>query len=266
MKLGEILSWLRGLAPEDTAMDGDPVGLLIEPPARDISRVVVCLDATPAIANAAAQANAELIICHHPLIYRPMAKIQDSEPVGKTVLVLAREGIALYAMHTNWDRAFGGINDTLARKIGLKDIRALGGSGDSQIPRIGAISPCTLQVLAARIAQVLDTSGENAVRYSGQFSERIVQTLAVCGGAGASFLTEAVAAGADALLTADIRHHEFIDANGRGAILLTPATVQRNRPAWRLWQIVLRNSFRTFPCHSSGRITENDPCRALSSF
>lgn len=220
MKIGEILSWLRSIAPEETAMAGDPVGLLVQPSVKQVSRVIVALDATPHVADAAAQTGAELVVCHHPLIYRPLAALIASEPVGHAVLTFAREGVAVYAMHTNWDVAEGGINDTLAKKLGMRNVRPLGLAAESRIPRIGAISPAPLHALASSVSAVLDTTGENALRYSQQFSERIVKTLAVCGGAGASFLKEALDAGADALLTADVRHHEFVDAESRGAALI----------------------------------------------
>jgi putative NIF3 family GTP cyclohydrolase 1 type 2 len=146
-------------------------------------------------------------------------------------------------MHTNWDRAAGGIIDTLAKKVGLRNIRPLGESGNSQIPRIGEISPCTVHTLAAHINSVLDTTGENTLRYSRQFSERIVSTLAVCGGVGASFLAEAVATGADALLTADIRHHEFVDAAARNAILIDAGHGATERPGMAALAQQIRKEF-----------------------
>jgi len=230
MKIDEVLSWLRALAPEDTAMDGDPIGLLIHPVVRDVKHVVVCLDATPAIALAAAREGAELIVCHHPLIYRPLSAILESDPIGQSAITLIQEGIALYAMHTNWDRAQGGINDTLAQKIGMVEIQPLAATGNAQAARIGKISACTVSVLASHITSVLALASEDALRFSQEFSQRIVQTLAVCGGAGAMLLQDALAAGADAFVTSDVRHHEFIDATARGVVLIDAGHGATERP------------------------------------
>jgi len=244
MKIDDVLSWLRALAPEDTAMDGDPIGLLIHPVIRDVKHVVVCLDATPAIALAAAREGAELIVCHHPLIYRPLGSILDSDPIGQSAITLIREGIALYAMHTNWDRAQGGINDTLAQEIGMLEVRPLAAAGNAQIARIGKISACTVGVLATHLTSVLALASEDALRYSQEFSQRMVQTLAVCGGAGAMLLQDAITAGADAFVTSDVRHHEFVDAAGRGAVLIDAGHGATERPGMAS---LAQRMFRQFP-------------------
>ncbi|MDR3706883.1 MAG: Nif3-like dinuclear metal center hexameric protein [Capsulimonadaceae bacterium] len=244
MRLDDLLAWLCSIAPEESAFPDDPIGLLIRPAERNVARVAVCLDVTPAVAETAAAENADLVICHHPLIYRPLNRIDTADPIGCAVATLVREGISLYAMHTNWDGAEGGINDTLARKLGLQGIRPLSVAGPSQIARIGDLrGPITVQDFAARIGETLDVSGESALRYSPIHSERIIHHIAVCGGAGAGFLREALAAGADAYVTADVRHHEFVDADSRGAILFDAGHAGTERPGMAALASRIRQHF-----------------------
>src|ERR1700722_20179956 len=101
MNLNTLLAWLRQLAPEDTAMDGDPIGLLIEPANEEIKRVIVCLDATAEVAQTAIDGFAQLIVAHHPLIYHPLKKLERANPISSITMDMVRNGIGLYAMHTN---------------------------------------------------------------------------------------------------------------------------------------------------------------------
>ena len=113
MEISDILAVLRHLAPEESALENDPIGLLVDRESTEVTKVGVCLDATPATVERAMAAGVQLIIAHHPLIYRPLKRL-GSDPVSVAVKQLVSSGIALYVMHTNWDAAPGGINDTLA--------------------------------------------------------------------------------------------------------------------------------------------------------
>jgi len=217
MKLETILEWLRVIAPEESAYAGDPVGLLIHTQDRDIDAVSVTLDATQAVVRAAVGAGSQLVVCHHPLIYAPLKRVTTLDPIGEAVCTLAVAGVSLYAMHTNWDRAVGGINDTLAGLLELHEIKPLTETGEPQLARIGVLEePTTAGVFAGMVSRALGTRNESALRYDTALDDKPVSRIAVCGGAGASLLPHAIAAGADAFVTADVRHHEFVDASARG--------------------------------------------------
>ena len=223
MTLGEILDVLRSLAPEETALADDPVGLLIggdeDTP---VTKVGVCLDAMPDTAARAVAAGVQLLIAHHPLIYRPLKQINPvTDPVGRAVTTLVKGDVALYAMHTNWDRAAGGINDTLAAALGLKNIRQLGTDGARALPRLGELTtPRPLADFARSVEAALGCTGPNALRVGNAPPEMMISRVAVCGGAGAFLVEDVRAAGADAYVTSDVRHHEFLDAAARGLPLL----------------------------------------------
>ncbi|HEY3331896.1 MAG TPA: Nif3-like dinuclear metal center hexameric protein [Capsulimonadaceae bacterium] len=216
MQLDEILTWLRSIAPEETAFTGDPVGLLVRTTECDITNVSVTLDATPATVSATVDSGSQLLVCHHPLIYAPLKRVLASDPIGSAVSTLVTSGVALYAMHTNWDRAVGGVNDTLAGLLSLTDIVPLEETGDAQIARVGNLpEPMTAKVFASFIGRALDVTNESALRYNSRLDDTMISRVAVCGGAGASLVSSAIAAGADAFVTSDVRHHEFVDANVR---------------------------------------------------
>jgi len=233
MTLDDILTALRHLAPEETALEKDPVGLLISREAEDVTRIGVCLDCTPDAAHRAREAGVGLIVAHHPLIYRPLARI-GTDPVSRAVAALVKADIALYAMHTNWDRAPGGINDTLAECLELSDVRPLEAEGEAALPRIGSLSfPRPLADFVRFVESALGCAGTSALRVNGADPSGMITRVAVCGGAGAGLAEAARASGAQAYVTSDVRHHEFWEAEARGLALLDAGHGATETPGMR---------------------------------
>lgn len=223
MKLDEILGYLREIAPEDTAYENDPVGLHIEPGTREIERVAVCLDATLPVAEEAIGGGSELVIAHHPLIYHPLRRLSADIPSAEVAMALVRGRVGLYAMHTNWDAADGGINDTLAETLGLGNVRRLAEHGAASIARIGTAPEGThLAAFAAQVGVKLGCAGINALRFGSTELQAFsrVHTVAVCGGAGGFLLQDVIRADAEVFVTSDVRHHEFLDAAAAGIALI----------------------------------------------
>ncbi|BDI28423.1 GTP cyclohydrolase 1 type 2 [Capsulimonas corticalis] len=244
--LHEALAFLRGLAPEESALDNDPVGLLItSPDAQDVARIGVCLDLTPAAARRAAEARVDLVIAHHPLLYHPLKRIDPgADPISAAAVTLVKHNIALYAMHTNWDRAADGINDTLAHALELRNIMPLGHDGAKSLPRLGDLpSPMDLDAFFAWVAARLDGAGTNALRINRPDGAAKVARVAVCGGAGAFLTSDVLAAGADAYVTSDVRHHEFLDAAARGLALLDAGHDGTETPGMRRMAEILTKQF-----------------------
>ncbi len=206
MTVQDILTYLDALAPFATAEAWDNIGLLVGSPATEVRGVVVALDVTPAAIEAAKAVGANLIVSHHPVIFSPLkALAADSLPHA-----LAAAGIAVISTHTNLDKAAGGVNDTLATLLGLKNVRP----SEDGMCRIGhVITPTEAAAFAAHVAATLDAT----VRTNGG-SNRIV-TVAVCGGSGGDFIP-ALADKVDAFVTGEVRHHEWLDANARGLTVI----------------------------------------------
>lgn len=233
MKTNDILAVLRRLAPEDSAMEGDPVGLLVSQETEVVTRIGVCLDATPAAVRRAAAANVQMIVAHHPLIFHPLKRF-GGDPVSDAVKVLIRSDIALYVMHTNWDLAPGGINETLAECLELVNVQPLGTDGLARLPRLGTLaSPRPLADFARFVESALGCAETSTLRFSSGDPRRMISRIAVCGGAGAELAEAVQAAGAEAYVTSDVRHHEFWEAEARGLVLLDAGHCATETPGMR---------------------------------
>ena len=234
MEISDILAVLRQMAPEESAVENDPVGLLIDRDTREVTKVGVCLDATPAAVERAVSGGVQLVIAHHPLIYRPLKRL-GSDPVSSAVKTLIRNDTALYAMHTNWDAAPGGINDTLAECLELVDIQPLGTENLLRLPRLGTLaSPRPLADFARLVETALCCAATSALRCGGGDPHRMISRVAVCGGAGAELAEAVLAAGADAFVTSDIRHDQFWEAEARGLALLDAGHGATETPGMRV--------------------------------
>lgn len=125
MILADIIRLAERLAPPFLALEGDPIGLQIGNPDTEVQKVAVCLDATGAVLLQAGREGAEAIFSHHPLIYTPVTSLAETTPEGRLLAEFVRSGIALYALHTNWDVAVGGLNDALAQALGVGEVEPL---------------------------------------------------------------------------------------------------------------------------------------------
>ncbi len=195
MELAKIVKILEEIAPPELANDFDEgrIGLILDLE-NDVERITVALDANPYTLKKAADMGAGLLITHHTLIFHPINKISKSLAVS---LRLALENrISLYSMHTNYDRARGGINDALAARIGLKNIEAL------EMGIIGEIEPCSSVELASHVSDCLKAP----VVYAGEREE--IRQVMVIGGSGfkGEFLEIARSHGADAFVSSELKH------------------------------------------------------------
>ncbi len=143
VKCQVIIEALERLAPRRLAEEWDQVGLQLGSPAQDIHGILVTLDLTEAALEEAKEKGANLIVCHHPLIFKPVAQIRTDLPQGKLLTRLLKEEIAVYVAHTNLDIAAGGVNDVLARRLGLKEVNGLSVTGREKLVKIVVFVPKT---------------------------------------------------------------------------------------------------------------------------
>lgn len=195
MTVQDVYDYLDSRARFATCEEWDNVGLLIGDARQTVHRILVTLDVTDGAIDAAVATGADLIVSHHPVIFSPLKQLEsDSIPYR-----LAASGISVICAHTNLDRAADGVNDTLAALLGLSDIHP----ADDGMCRIGTLpQSVTATALARRVAETLGT----AVRVSGNGD---IQTVAVCGGSGGDFIG-ALTPIADAFITGEVRHHEWL--------------------------------------------------------
>lgn len=218
--VADITTYLDGLYPQETAEPWDAVGLIVGEPETPVHKALVAVDVDPKTVAEAIEIEADLIVTHHPLFLSGTTSVATTNPKGRMVHDLIKNGIALYNAHTNADIAPDGVNDALAQLLGLQGLSPLVPSTHphsrpgSGIGRVGHLAqPMTLRDFGRLVAARLPAT-EHGVRINGD-GGRMVNTVAVCGGSGDSFLDAAHDARVDVYLTADLRHHRAQEAGYR---------------------------------------------------
>lgn len=207
MKVQDILSWLDKLAPFETAEGFDNVGLLIGDTDATVCGVLFGMDVTEALVQEAIVRGANVIISHHPFIFHALKRIDYTGPQGRALCRLTEARISVIAAHTNWDKAIGGISDSLASVLGLTAV-----SAPDDYLRIGTLStPLSPDAFARTIGARL-----HLMPRVYQASDRLLSRIAVAGGAYGEGYELASAMGADAFIVGEIAHHELVDAFARG--------------------------------------------------
>jgi dinuclear metal center YbgI/SA1388 family protein len=233
----DVVAVLEERYPPAWAEDWDRVGLVLGEPEASVRRVLCVVDCVPETVEEALAVDAQLIISHHPLLLRGVSSVAPTTFKGRLVHRLIRAGVALYTAHTNADVANPGVSDALAGRLGLLDLRPLRpapgttlseGRGAGRVGRLP--EPVTLAELTNLAARALPATAWG-VRAAGAPGRKIT-TVAVCGGAGDGYLGDAVAAGADAYLTADLRHHPASEYLAEGGPALLDAAHWATERPW----------------------------------
>ncbi|WP_262057826.1 Nif3-like dinuclear metal center hexameric protein [Streptomyces sp. STR69] len=216
-RLSEVVAALENLWPAERAESWDAVGTVVGDPEQDVTRVLFAVDPVQEIVDEAVKLGADLLVTHHPLYLRGTTTVAASTFKGRVVHTLIKHDIALHVAHTNADRADPGVSDALAGALDLRVVRPLvpdrtDPDGRRGLGRVCELDhPLTVRELAARAAERLPATAQG-IRVAGD-PDALVRTVAVSGGSGDSLFDDVRAAGVDAFLTADLRHHpaaEFI--------------------------------------------------------
>ena len=212
MKIEDITRVLEEFAPMAYQESYDNSGLIVGRGDTEVSSAVVCVDATEAVIDEAVRLGAGLVISHHPIIFGGLKRLNSSCYVERVVEKAIREGVALYACHTNLDSTDGGMSHRVAEMLGLENLHML-----ESLPKgngFGVVGTLAEEIEVVEfIRKVRNVLNVGAVRYS-QPASRTVRRVAVCTGSGGSLLGEAVAAGADVYVSADFKYNHFLDATG----------------------------------------------------
>ncbi|MFE7096023.1 Nif3-like dinuclear metal center hexameric protein [Streptomyces erythrochromogenes] len=226
-RLSEVIAALDALWPPSRAEQWDAVGTVCGDPDAEVTRVLFAVDPVQEIADEAVELGADLIVTHHPLYLRGTTTVEAGTFKGRVVHTLIKNDIALHVAHTNADTADPGVSDALA---GALDLRITGPlvpdpsdpAGRRGLGRICELDrPETLREFAARCAAWLPPTAQG-IRVAGD-PDAMIQRVAVSGGSGDSLLAEVRAAGVDAFVTADLRHHPVSEAREQSPLALVDA-------------------------------------------
>ena len=239
-----ITEKLEQLAPKAAACDWDNPGLLVGRSDREVSRIYVALDATCTVVDAAIDAGCDLIVTHHPIIFRGVKSINDQSALGLKLLDLIRNDVSVFSMHTNFDSCPGGMADIVCAALGLRKTGLMEPTGflpkDTQN---GAAEGLQLRVVeterdvnpdaygigfTAELPEML-SAAELAARVKACLGLPFIQyydagmpirRIACCPGSGRGELKEVLSLGVDAFLSGDMGHHEGLDLCEEGISLL----------------------------------------------
>lgn len=212
VKLSELLSVFESLWPQSGADDWDQVGLACGSADQQVDSVLFCVDPTLSVLQEAKQKSCQLVVSHHPLLLEGVHTVAEGELKGDILSYAITNSIALFSAHTNADTVPGGVSDVLASRIGLKNTLPLvTTTGDSGHGRVGSLDKAmSVSDLAKSLNEILPAS-HAPIRVAGD-PTKVVSKIAVVGGSGASFLPDAISAGAECFITSDLKHHVSLDA------------------------------------------------------
>ncbi|MBQ6716776.1 MAG: Nif3-like dinuclear metal center hexameric protein [Clostridia bacterium] len=205
VKVKNIYDIVNEIAPFEKAEPWDNVGLLAGSMDREVTGILCALDFTHEVLEKAEELGANLIITHHPILFSARKRLTEDDYEGRVLCEMIRKNISLIAAHTNYDVAVGGVNDILSEKLNLQNIRMVEGDDDG-ILRIGDIAPVSLSEFSKQIENAL----KDVVRVYGN-PDKIIKTVAVCGGSGGEYASLAYRAGADAYVTGEMRYHDSLN-------------------------------------------------------
>ena len=209
MKVRALLNHIDTFAPFASSEEWDNPGLMIGSYEAEVSRVAICLDAVSEAVTSAGEQGCNVLLCHHPLIFRGVKKIDVDSEFGHTLSAAIKHNVTIIAAHTNWDKASGGVNDTLAELLGLHETEPLDEFGLSGLmPERMKPEEFFSHVKSSWHLSHMDIYTQNMPEY--------ISRVSLCGGSGSSFWHSALNHKADVYITADMKYHELIDASREG--------------------------------------------------
>ena len=208
MKASELVRPIEEFAPVWEQERWDNCGFSVGDPDMEVSKALIALDCTEAVVDEAIETGADIIIAHHPLIFGGVKKISPQSEQGRTIIKAVKHNIAIYAAHTNMDKAAGGVSSIMADKLNLVEREVLTPDG------FGVAGSLEEELSVEEfVGKMKNAFGVDVVRCSAPLEGKISK-VAVCGGSGKSFIADAMQKGAQVYVTGDITYHDFYAEKG----------------------------------------------------
>jgi dinuclear metal center YbgI/SA1388 family protein len=218
MKIGDIIQLLEAYAPPQYQENYDNSGVISGNPNTECTGILVSLDCTEEVVKEAIVRKANLIVSHHPLIFRPIKRLVSQEGGGNALITAIKADIAVYAIHTNLDNILPGVNGVIADKLGLVNRRILLPKKDFQLVGSGILGELKNELSENQVLERLKKTFKAPVIRHSPLLHRPVTHIAVCGGAGSFLIPNALQAGAQFFISADIKYHDFFEARSEMVI------------------------------------------------
>lgn len=212
----ELYNYLDEVIPRSLSCSWDNDGLMLCPnPFEQVNKVLLALDATDEVAEYAVENGFDVIVTHHPMIFSPLSSLSASDPIPRRAMYLAKNGVSVMSFHTRLDARTGGVNDMLAKRLGIISTVPFGPEGE-KLGRFGVLSkPMEFRMFCGMVSEALGTEAITAI---GENKE--IQRVAVLGGGGKDFVHSAIECGADVFVTGEVTYSVMLDAKSRGLCLV----------------------------------------------
>lgn len=244
----EVEDYLHSIAPNYLQEGYDNAGLIVGNSKDVIKGVLISLDCTEQIIDEAIALGANLVVCHHPIVFRGIKRFNGSTYVERTVMKAIKHDIAIFAIHTNLDNVMPGVNGEIANRLGLVQCKILRAKDGDELIGAGIIGDLPQPI------NTLDFFGQlklNMNLQSFKYTEichQTVQKIAVCGGAGSFLLEDAKEQGAEVFITSDFKYHEFFDAESK-IIIVDIGHYESEKYTIDLLYTLISNKFSNFAAH-----------------
>lgn len=252
--LRDVVAWLESIAPLHLQEAYDNAGLLTGHLDQPVTGVLTALDMLEPVIDEAIAKGCNVIVAHHPIIFRGLKRLTGEHYVERVVIKAIRADIALYAIHTNLDSILEhGVNQRICQRLGLQNLRILRPSAEvahDRLTGMGAIGELPGFLSFVEFIRLLKSRMDCAVVRHTSWDERPIRKVAVCGGAGSFLLPDALREGADAFVSADFKYHEFFDAEGK-ILIADIGHYESEQFTISLLQELIHNKFPTFASHST---------------
>lgn len=253
----EVIDFLENIAPLELQESYDNSGLLIGHTEQVVKGIMICLDCTEAVLDEAIAKGCNMIVSHHPAIFYGIKKITGSNMTERIIEKAIKNDLILYAIHTNLDNTLmNGVNEQIARKLGLEIDGVLRGMAGTRNPMVGAglVGYFREPLPEIKFLQRIKERMKCPVIRHTAFTNKPIQKVAVCGGSGSFLLEDAKKAGAQAFVTADFKYHQFFEADG-DIMVCDIGHYESEHLTINLLQSLLSGNFPTFAAHCTGIVT-----------
>lgn len=260
MRIAEVISALERFAPLPLQDGYDNAGLQVGLTDAEVTGALLCLDVTEDVLDEAHSLGFNLVVSHHPLLFHGLKQISGRSHVERCVMKAISLGIAVCSMHTNMDNASGGVSFKMAERLGLEGITFLQQTSDGAGAGVTGTLPDGGMTDADFLQRLKDVFHAGCVLHTQMADGHRVRRVALCGGAGAFLIADAVASGADAFVTGEIKYHEFLDHSG-DIMLAAIGHYESEQYTTEIFERIIKAEFPALPVRTTKVMT--NPVRYL---
>ncbi len=249
--VGHIISAVADFAPLSLQESWDNSGVQVGDTDMECTGAMLCVDATPAVIAEAVAHGCNLVIAHHPLLFRGLKQISPGPNiVQQTVIDAIRAGITVYSSHTALDSTPGGISHRMASMLGAHVDSILAPTADNRSAGLGVVAHFDEAIAATDFIARIKSAFDSPVVRCSRLPAGNIRTIALCGGSGGEFIPAAIEAGADAYLSSDIRYHDFADY-GKQTFLCDIGHFEAESCAKQIFHDLISEKFPNFAVYKS---------------